>query len=76
LTASLHDHKHTFFFANRQDADLTNFNSTYALFQKLKPTFVIHLAAKVGGLYANMKDKVGFWTQNLSINNNVIKLSH
>ena len=42
------------FFAGSKDADLTNFESTSALFERIKPTHVIHLAAKVGGLFANM----------------------
>jgi GDP-L-fucose synthase len=37
---------------------------------------VIHLAARVGGLYANMKDKVGFYEDNMSINMNVLKACH
>ncbi len=31
---------------------------TDAIFDRVKPTHVIHLAAKVGGLFANMKQKV------------------
>jgi hypothetical protein len=35
---------------------------TDKIFDKYKPTHVIHLAAKVGGLFANMKQKVsGLW---------------
>ena len=37
---------------------------------------MIHLAAKVGGLYANMKDKVGFYEDNMLINMNVLKACH
>lgn len=37
---------------------------------------VIHLAARVGGLYANMKDKVGFYEDNMLINMNVLKSCH
>jgi len=37
---------------------------------------VIHLAARVGGLYANMKDKVGFYEDNMQINMNVLKACH
>ena len=37
---------------------------------------MIHLAAKVGGLFANMNDKVGFFEENLSMNSNVIKASY
>ena len=32
---------------------------TKAIYDKYKPKYVIHLAAKVGGLFANMKYKVG-----------------
>jgi GDP-L-fucose synthase len=42
----------------------------------VKPLLVVHLAAKVGGLFANMNDKVGFFEQNLMINMNVIQSSY
>ena len=42
----------------------------------IKPTHVIHLAAQVGGLFANMEDKVGFFEKNMAINHNVIKSAH
>lgn len=65
-----------FKFATRADADLTSFDQTLALFEKNNPTIVIHLAAKVGGLFANLHDKVTFFESNLQINMNVIKASH
>ena len=34
--------------------------STRSLFDKYKPTHVIHLAAMVGGLFKNMKYQVDF----------------
>ena len=37
---------------------------------------MIHLAARVGGLFANMSDKVGFYEDNMLINLNVIKSSY
>ena len=43
------------YFASSKDADLTSYESTKSLFEKLKPTHVIHLAAKVGGLFGNLK---------------------
>ena len=42
-------------FASRKDADLTDLESTRAMFDKYKPTHVIHLAAKVGGLFGNLQ---------------------
>ena len=45
---------------------------TKAIYDKYKPKHVIHLAAKVGGLFANMKYKVEFLRDNLAINDNVL----
>ena len=36
---------------------------------------MIHLAARVGGLFANMKYKVEFWRENVAINDNVLHWS-
>jgi len=43
-----------------------------AIFERHKPTHVIHLAAKVGGLFANMAEKVEFYRENVLINDNVM----
>ncbi|CAM9428481.1 unnamed protein product [Ectocarpus fasciculatus] len=61
----------TWFFAGSKDADLTNRESTFALFDRVKPTHVIHLAAKVGGLFSNLSQKVEFYRENTYINDNV-----
>lgn len=37
---------------------------------------MIHLAARVGGLFANMQAKVEFFQDNIAINDNVIRLSY
>ena len=47
-------HGWSFFFAGSKDADLQDPISTSALFERVKPTHVLHLAAFVGGLFANM----------------------
>lgn len=41
-------------FIGSKDADLTSYEETKALFERVKPTEIIHLAAFVGGLFANM----------------------
>ena len=41
-------------FVGSKDADLTDYASTKALFERVRPTQVLHLAAFVGGLFANM----------------------
>lgn len=43
-----------------------------AIFDKYKPTHVIHLAALVGGLFKNMKFKLTFLRDNCLINDNVL----
>ena len=47
-------------FLSSKDGDLRDRKETDAIFAKYKPTHVIHLAAKVGGLFANMSQKVRF----------------
>jgi len=55
-----------------KDGDLTKLEDTRAIFEKHKPTYVIHLAASVGGLYKNMRERVEMIRDNLSINDNVL----
>lgn len=43
-----------------------------AIFEKYKPTHVIHLAAMVGGLFKNMKYKLDFLRENMLMNDNIL----
>jgi len=63
-------------FLSSKDCDLTNFKQTKKFFNTYKPTYVIHLAANVGGLFKNMNNKVEMLEKNLEINKNVIICSH
>ena len=65
-----------FFWMSSKDADLCDRESTKAMFEKYKPTHVIHLAAKVGGLYGNMKANLEFFRKNMAINDNVLSLCY
>lgn len=69
-----YDELKNFVFLSSRDGDLRNFNETQAIFEKYKPDYVIHLAAKVGGLFTNMAHKADFFYENSCINNNVIEL--
>eukprot|EP00775_Hariotina_reticulata_P013757 gene13757-13876_t len=60
-------------FAGSKDADLLDRDSTFALFEKVKPTHVLHLAAQVGGLFVNMKYKVEFWRNNITMQDNIFQ---
>lgn len=59
-------------YAGSADADLTDEAQTDALFAAVKPTHVVHLAARVGGLFANQSDNAGFLAANLRLNLNVL----
>lgn len=64
-----------FFFANRDSADLENTSECEALFERVKPTIVVHLAAFVGGLFANMRYPVEFFEKNMLMQINIMRSS-
>lgn len=59
-----------------KECNLENYNETLCYFKLHCPTFVIHLAANVGGLYKNMNEKVEMLEKNVLINMNVLKCAH
>ena len=65
-----------YIFLSSKDCDLTNLEDTKQLFEKIKPNYVIHLAANVGGLFKNMNHKVDMFEKNIIINLNVLKCCH
>ncbi|KAJ7764569.1 hypothetical protein DFH07DRAFT_811664 [Mycena maculata] len=66
----------TWIFASSADGDLRDPAQTLKMYEKYKPTHVIHLAALVGGLFKNMKYKLTFLRDNILINDNVLHASH
>lgn len=60
-------------FLSSKDGDIRDRTATDAIFEKYQPTHVIHLAAKVGGLFANMSQKVEFYRENTLINDNIME---
>nr|SVE93127.1 EOG090X09NN [Moina brachiata] len=65
-----------FIFLSSKDADLKDAAATEAVFEKYKPTHVIHLAAMVGGLFHNMKHNLDFLRNNILINDNILHNSY
>lgn len=53
-----------------------SYEETKAIFDKYQPTHVLHLAAFVGGLFKNMRQKADFYRDNTLMNDNVINCSH
>ena len=58
----------TSLFLSSADCDLRNPKQTKKLFEEYKPDAVIHLAAKVGGIKANMDNLGDFYRENIFIN--------
>jgi len=56
-----------------KDADLRNWSEVQSIFDKHRPTQVIHTAGTVGGLGANLNYKGRFFYDNIMINTNVIE---
>lgn len=66
-------HNEDWIFLSSKDGDLRERSDCIAIFEKHQPTHVIHLAAKVGGLFANMAAKVEFFRENILINDNIME---
>lgn len=54
------------------ETDLRDKSTCEKIFQSFKPTVVYHLAARVGGIYANSTFKSDFYSDNVLINTNVV----
>ena len=67
------NYQYNFIFLDSKQCNLTDYRETLHLFEGLKPVYVIHLAAYVGGLYKQESSKVKMYEDNILINTNVIK---
>lgn len=65
--------KNNWTFLSSKDCDLTKLNEVEKLFKEKKPDFVIHLAANVGGLFKNIREKILMFKDNVRINENVLE---
>ena len=57
------------------DIDLRDWGSVVSLFEDVKPTHVIHLAAKVGGIQDNIAKPAEYFDDNILMNTNTLKAS-
>jgi len=64
------------YFATSKDADLRNYKEIVILFDKVKPTHVVHLAANVKEIYKEKKHNATLLLDNLHININVLEACH
>jgi|TARA_R110002124_G_scaffold84493_1_gene219926 GDP-L-fucose synthase len=56
--------------------DLTRYDDALDMFETIRPTACIHLAARVGGVKANTNNMADFCTDNFVINTNVLKAAN
>ncbi len=68
--------KEKWIFLSSQDGNLLDPRETKTLFDRHRPTHVVHLAAMVGGLFHNMRANLDFFRDNMSMNDNVLATSH
>lgn len=62
-----------YIFINRSHADLRDFAATQKIFRDIQPDAVIHTAARVGGIAANMAHPAEFLMDNIQIDSHVLK---
>ena len=60
-------------YVSRSDFDLTNEKLVRDMFWQFKPTRVIHLAARVGGIVDNMAHQAEYFDENVLINTLMVK---
>lgn len=63
-------------YLSSKEGDLRSLEDTRKIFAKYQPTHVIHLAAMVGGLFRNMREKLEFYRANSAMNDNVLLCCH
>jgi GDP-L-fucose synthase len=62
-----------YWFLSRSECDLADEHQVEQLFCNIKPNIVVHLAAKVGGVYDNLNNNYEFFIVNNKINTNVLE---
>lgn len=61
-----------FFYIGRQSCDFREYDQVQRTFAEIQPDIVVHLCARVGGVYDNMKNNFTYLMENMQINNNVM----
>lgn len=79
--SALADHLHQTGHVNliklgRDDCDLTDTAAAIAVFERERPDYVFHAAARVYGIMGNLKNKALSFFDNVMINTNVVEAAH
>jgi GDP-L-fucose synthase len=73
VAASLQMQGHTVLRHGRDEADLTKFFSVLDYFKSSKPDVIVHCAALVGGIKANIESGPLYYNYNVLIDSNVFR---
>lgn len=68
--------EHEFVFTTRDSHDLTKENDVSRLFEETKPDYVIHTAARVGGIGRNLNSPAQQFYNNILMNTFVVHYAH
>jgi GDP-L-fucose synthase len=63
-------------YISSKECDLRNADEVNNLMSDIKPSHVIHLASRVGGLFANKNNPVEFFEDNIKINTNILSSAY
>jgi GDP-L-fucose synthase len=75
IQAELNDFGYNFCAPSSKELNLLSITSTSEFVTSYQPDFVIHAAARVGGIQANTNDPYGFLTENLVMDSNLFKVA-
>ena len=70
---SLEDTGDTYVFLSSSQCDLRKECAVEKMFEKYKPDIVVHLAARVAGLYGNLSNNYSMLLDNIKINTNILE---
>ncbi|MEK6829646.1 MAG: NAD-dependent epimerase/dehydratase family protein [Nanoarchaeota archaeon] len=62
-------------YISSRECNLINLEEVEALFEKYRPDCVVHLAAKAGGIFDNIKKPAEYFDENILINTNVLRVA-
>ena len=63
-------------YLNSAMCNLLDLSQVESMFNEYKPTTIIHLAAKVGGIIDNIKKPAEYFDENVIMNTNILRMSY
>lgn len=76
IKALSNQYPYEFIFSSRKDCNLLDNKCTEELLMNYKPDYVLHNAAKVGGVLANMHEGASYFNENILMNTYITEASY